>query len=86
MGRYDVTNRVRRHLRRKHRTFRDLESCIAKLEQSDFHKSQRHLAKPDVWLDIYRPVIDGIRRYVKFMAQDNGDYLVLTFCDDGEAH
>jgi len=85
-GRYEVTSRVRRHVRRKRWYLRDLEQCIEDLEYSDFHKSQRHIDKPDVWLDIYRPLVAGNRRYVKFMAQDSGEYLVLTFCNDGEAH
>lgn len=73
-------------MRRKRWYFRDLELCIRELEHSDFHKSQRHSDNPDVWLDIYRPAIAGTRRYVKLMIQDSGDFLVLTFCNDGEAH
>ena len=57
------------------------------LESADFHKSQEHLGRSDVWLDIYRPRVCGKRRYVKFVRDDTGGgYLILSFCEDGEAH
>ncbi len=86
-GRYVLTGRVRRHLRRKRWNRSELERCMLGLEPTDFHKSQEHLGRPGVWLDIYRPLVGETRRYVKFVRDDAGDgYLVLSFCEDGEAH
>ncbi len=85
--RYELSGRVRRHMRRKGWSYADLERCVLGLESTDFHKSQEHRGRPGVWLDIYRPWICGTRRYVKFVRDDTGDgYLVLSFCEDGEAH
>ena len=86
-GRYEITGRVRRHMRRKGWDYVELGRCVGGLGSTDFHKSQEHLDRPDVWLDIYQPWIRGTRRYVKFVRDDAGDgYLVLSFCEDGEAH
>ena len=86
-GRYEVTARVRRHIRRKGWTREQLETCVVGLVASDFHKSQQHLEREDVWLDIYRPWIAGTRRYVKFVWDAEVEaFVVLSFCIDGEAH
>jgi hypothetical protein len=53
---------------------------------SDFHKSQQHLDRPEQWLDIYRPWIDGVRMYVKFTVDADGDVIIMSLCRDGEAH
>ena len=48
---------------------------------------QRHHSRADAWLDIYKPVYNGERIYLKFTLHENGtDYLVLSFCRDGARH
>ncbi len=74
-------------MRRKGWVYADLESCISELTETDLHKSQRHLDRPEARLDIYRPRVRGSRKYVKFFWEERiGGILVLSFCDDGEAH
>jgi len=86
-GRFESTRRVRRHLYRKRRDPEWVRACIGSLGRTDFHKSQEHECRPDVWLDIYRPHWRGERLYVKFVLhEDEETYLVLTFCIDGEQH
>jgi hypothetical protein len=84
-GDFDVTARVRRHSRRKCWDPTFIAECLAMLGPGDFHKSQPHHSRYGAWLDIYRPVVDGRRRYIKFLVEE-GRLIVLSFCDDGEAH
>lgn len=57
------------------------------LTGQDFHKSQPHFARGNVWLDIYRPRFCGCRKYFKVVVNETGNgFVVLSFCDDGEAH
>jgi len=66
---------------------RDVVDCIAALSSDDFHKSQAHRVYDDVWLDIYRPVVAGERRYLKFTQELTGRrFVLLSFCIDGEDH
>lgn len=86
-GHFQVTVRVIRHLDRRGWNRTTVGSCIHSLMSADFHKSQRHLERPAVWLDIYKPVVRGERLYVKFtLLEDQKTYLVLSFCGDGEEH
>lgn len=86
-GRFVITLRVRRHLALHGWTERDVVECIAGLSPADFHKSQAHRIHADVWLDIYKPVFEGERRYVKFTQELGGDrFVLLSFCLDGEDH
>jgi len=85
--RYSLATVRRRHLALHGWTERDVVECIAGLSPADFHKSQAHRIHADVWLDIYKPVFEGERRYVKFTQELGGDRLVLlSFCLDGEDH
>jgi hypothetical protein len=86
-GRFQVTRRVLNHLDRRGWSRGAIRSCVALLTPPDFHKSQLHLERPEAWLDIYRPVFRGERLYVKFILLEDGEnYLVLSFCGDGEEH
>ncbi len=86
-GRYVIPRRVRRYMDRREWTEADLRACVDALGSTDFHKSQEHIERPGVWLDIYRPRFDGSRRYLKLTETEDGDGLViLSFCVDGEAH
>jgi len=86
-GRFRVTGRVRRHLRHKGWTIRTAVDCITQLRPADFHKSQAHLSRSGAWLDIYRPTYGGCRKYLKIVRlEDPTEFLLLSFCDDGEAH
>ena len=86
-GRYEITARVRRHMRRKGWTREDLVGCACALTRADFHKSQQHLSREHVWLDVYRPWVGNERRYLKFVSDDEvSRFVVLSFCTDGEAH
>lgn len=85
--RFLTTRRVRTHLEHKGLGTETVREVVCVLERSDFHKSQEHLGRPGVWLDIYRPDWGAERWYVKFVADgDAGHYRVLTFCRDGEQH
>jgi hypothetical protein len=87
LGGYAIPNRVRRHMDRKGWSDAELQSCIEALGLEDFHKSQPHLARAGVWLDIYRPVLLGRRRYLNVTEAEHGSgFIVLSFCMDGEAH
>jgi len=86
-GRFQSTVRVLRHLDRRGWSGSTVGSCVASLTPADFHKSQRHLERPEAWLDIYKPVFRRERLYVKFtLLEDGRTYLVLSFCGDGEEH
>lgn len=86
-GRYVIPRRVRRYMDRREWTEADLRACIHAIDPRDFHKSQQHLERPGVWLDIYRPRFDGCRRYLKLtVAEDGQGFVILSFCVDGEAH
>ena len=86
-GRFQSTVRVLRHLSIRGRGRSTIGSCVQSLTPGDFHKSQRYLGRPEVWLDIYKPVFRGERLYVKFTLLEDGEtYLVLSFCGDDEEH
>ncbi|MBS3956259.1 MAG: type II toxin-antitoxin system MqsR family toxin [Clostridiales bacterium] len=86
-GHYVIPRRVRRYMDRREWTEADLRACVQALDSCDLHKSQEHLERPGVWLDIYRPTFDGCRRYLKLTETEDGHSLVvLSFCADGEAH
>ena len=86
-GCFQTTGRVLKHVYRRGLSRITIAACIASLTSSDFRKSQLHLERPDVWLDIYKPVFRGERLYVKFVLLEDGEtYLVLSFCGDGEEH
>jgi hypothetical protein len=85
-GQADVTNRVNRHLRVQQWDDCFPCRCIGMTRLSDFHKSQRHRDRPEQWLDIYRPWVDGVRMYVKFTVDADGDVIIMSLCRDGEAH
>ena len=86
-GQFQSTVRVLKHLHRRGWGRSTIRSCVQSLAPADFHKSQRHLERPEVWLDIYKPVFRGERLYVKFALLEYGQtYLVLSFCGDGEEH
>jgi hypothetical protein len=86
-GHFQVTGRVLGHVTRRGWSRRTIVACVAAMAPAGFHKSQRHLTRPEAWLDIYRPVFLGERLYVKFTRLEDGErYLVLSFCGDGEQH
>lgn len=86
-GRYRLARRVRRHTRRQGWNREVVEACLRELDPGDLHKSQRHLERPGVWLDIYRPRFRGDRMYVKLVLDSPADgFVVLSFCRDGEKH
>jgi hypothetical protein len=87
LGRFVITSRVRRHMAVHEWTERDLIDCVVALSSADFHKSQAHRSHEGVWLDIYRPVVAGERRYLKFARELSGSrFVLLSFCVDGEDH
>lgn len=85
-GKYSLTTRVRRHTRARRWDRVMIQGCVGSLHLADFHKSQRHHADPDRWLDIYRPSMASRRMYVKLTFDPNGELVILSFCRDGEAH
>lgn len=86
-GRFEVTRRVQRHLERRGWGLETIRRCICDLDSDDFYKSQAHLTEPGMWLDIYKPLVDGERLYVKYAPLGDGErFIVLSFCGDGEEH
>lgn len=86
-GEFVVTKRVERYLSDKRVPPEMPMRCVSLLTASDFHRSVPHLERPDVWLDIYRPVIMGERWYVKVVMHEDGVRVVfLSCCRDGEVH
>ncbi|MBU4557432.1 MAG: type II toxin-antitoxin system MqsR family toxin [Actinobacteria bacterium] len=86
-GRFRATARVMSYLCSKGWTRCTMQSCVASLTPSDFFKSQQHINRADAWLDIYRPFRAGERLYVKLTLLESGaEYLILSFCRDGEQH
>jgi predicted transcriptional regulator len=86
-GRAEVTSRVARHMRSHGMGRPTLFACVDALGPRDFHKSQVHITREGVWLDIYRPWVTGDRMYLKITEHEDGvSMLVLTYCRDGEAH
>jgi hypothetical protein len=86
-GRFVITLRVRRHMALHDWKERDIVECVAGLSPVDFHKSQAHRIHVGVWLDVYRPVFAGERRYLKFTRELDGErFVLLSFCVDGEEH
>jgi hypothetical protein len=86
-GRFVITLRVRRHMALHDWTERDVVEGILALSPADFYKSQAHRVHRDVWLDVYRPVLEGERRYVKITQESKGErFVLLSFCVDGEEH
>jgi hypothetical protein len=84
---FRVTTRVLTYLASVRWSRSTVQSCVACLARGDFFKSQRHVDRPDAWLDIYRPVYKGERLYVKLTLHENEiEYLVLSFCLDGDQH
>ncbi|KAF0207689.1 MAG: type II toxin-antitoxin system MqsR family toxin [Actinomycetota bacterium] len=86
-GRFCVSGRVFGHLLRRGWKLDTVRDCVATLVPEDFYKSQRHVSREGVWLDIYKPVFRGECLYVKFTPLE-GDlgFMVLSFCGDGEPH
>jgi hypothetical protein len=84
---FRVTTRVLTYARSIGWSRSTVRSCVAALTPTDFYKSQRHIDRADAWLDIYKPVYRGERLYVKLTLLENGgEYLVLSFCRDGDQH
>lgn len=82
-----IPSRVGRHSRRRGWDRQFVRQCVMNLHEGDFHKTLCHRSRTGVWLDVYRPVVDGVRLYVKFAEHErDGWFVVLSFCLDGEAH
>lgn len=84
---FHLPKRVQRHLERFGGSRETCRALVLRVTPTDFHKSQAHRTREGVWLDIYRPVIEGARRYIKITEDENElGFLVLSCCLDGHAH
>ena len=82
-----LTSRVQRYLSRRGYATDVPVRMLALLEPRYLHKSQPHQTREGVWLDIYRPYIEGRRWYLKLALHEDGSrFVVLSCCLDGEAH
>lgn len=62
----------------------DVTAVVANLKPTDFRKSMEHDQHPGIWLDVYKPVYEGERVYLKFHVMKNGViYVVKSFWNDG---
>lgn len=85
-GRFAVTARVARYLTSRSWDTVYVGECLCALRTGDVHKSVSDDRRQCGQLEIYRPVIDGLRLYIKFTIDDAGDLYVLSFCRDGDSH
>lgn len=86
-GDYRATKRVGAVLARHGWDESDIEDCVANLQRTDFFKSQAHDGRDGIWLEIYKPLYENERLYVKFVIDEDGTTIVvLDFCEDGEIH
>ncbi len=86
-GRFQATRRVQRHLEHRGWRIETVQRCFCNLRPRDFYKSQAHRTEPGLWLDIYKPLHNSERLYVKYTPLGDGmRYIALSFCGDGEQH
>jgi hypothetical protein len=52
---------------------------IAGLVASHFDKSMPSDVDPEIWQDVYKPVIEGRELYVKFTLDTQGELLLISF-------
>ena len=57
----------------------DMIEIIQALDVSDFYKSVTSYADSHIWQDVYHARFRDTQLYIKFMAQPNGQYLLLSF-------
>src|SRR4051794_22922153 len=52
---------------------------VASLTRRDFEKSMPSDVNPEIWQDVYKPIIDGREVYVKFTLDARGELLLISF-------
>ena len=52
---------------------------IAGLMSGDFEKSMPSNVNPEIWQDVYKPIVDGIELYVKSTVDAQGELLLISF-------
>ncbi len=52
---------------------------IARLTARDFDKSMPSEVNPEIWQDVYKPVVQGREIYVKFTLDARGELLLISF-------
>lgn len=50
----------------------DMVECILGICHADFHKTMESVKRPGLWQDVYRPLYEGIRIYVKVQLTRTG--------------
>lgn len=76
-----MTISVRQSLVEMGATLEDVVMIVQSLNPGNFHKSmltnsQTRYCNQEIWQDVYHVVYKGRYWYVKFMANENGFYLV----------
>lgn len=59
-------------------------AIIQALVPSEFFKSMTSLADSRVWQDVYRPVVDGRKLFVKFTVDAHKSLFLISFKEGGE--
>ena len=57
----------------------DIESCIAALDEPDFYKTMASGKRPELMLDVYRPVYEGKELYVKLQLNHVRRAVIVSF-------
>ena len=60
-------------------TFEEVVSIIQSLRPRDFYKSMTTYADHTIWQDVYHSEYNGIPLYIKFMADNSENYLIISF-------
>jgi hypothetical protein len=84
--RFVLSRRAKRYLVTQSWDRETVAEVLCSLKRIDLHKSVPDSRRPGSSLDVYRPLRDGHRLYIKFTLGEDGDLYVLSFCRDGENH
>jgi motility quorum-sensing regulator / GCU-specific mRNA interferase toxin len=60
-------------------TEQDVVDVIDSLAPCDFDKSMPSEANPEIWQDVYKPMLNGRGLYVKFTLDSQGQLLLISF-------
>lgn len=57
----------------------DVIAVLQGLTNADFHKSMTSYVEVTIWQDVYKPIKDGKRLYVKFTLNAQRDLILISF-------
>lgn len=60
-------------------TGEDIKDCVLRLTAVTFHKTMESTDCPGLWQDVYKPLYQKMRLYVKLQLSVRGDAVVISF-------